>query len=108
MEQRRTIVRDVVQSAGESERCACRWLGFHRSALRYVSGRDDEPLRRRLRELAAEHARWGSPMLTWKLRQEGWRDNHKRIRRLYRLEALAVRKRLAVPRVPSIPVARPN
>lgn len=112
MEQRRTIVTDVVQTAGRSERCACRWLGFHRSAVRYVSNRDDEPLRRRLRELAAEHARWGSPMLIWKLRQEGWRDNHKRIRRLYRLEGLAVRrrrrKRVAVPRVPSIPADRPN
>lgn len=112
MEQRRTIVTDVVETAGRSERCACRWLGFHRSAVRYVSSRDDEPLRRRLRELAAEHARWGSPMLTWKLRQEGWRDNHKRIRRLYRLEGLAVRrrkrKRVAVPRVPSVPAERPN
>jgi putative transposase len=42
-------------------------------------------------------------MLIWKLRQEGVRDNHKRIRRLYRLEGLAVRrqrrKRVAVPRV---------
>lgn len=112
MEQRRTIVTDVVQTAGRSERCACRWLGFHRSAVRYVSTKNDEPLRRRLRELAAEYARWGSPMLTWKLRQEGWRDNHKRIRRLYRLEGLGVRrrrrKRVAVPRVPTVSATGPN
>lgn len=113
MEQRRAIVADVVRAAGRSERCSCRWLGFYRSAVRYVSNRpDDGPLRRRLRELAAEHSRWGSPMLTWKLRQEGWRDNHKRIRRLYRLEGLAVRrrrrKRVAVPRVPSVPAQQPN
>lgn len=112
MEQRRTVVTDVVQTAGRSERCACRWLGFHRSAVRYVSRRDDEPLRRRLRELAMEYPRWGSPLLTSKLRREGWRDNHKRIRRLYRLEGLAVRrrkrKRVAVPRVPMAPAERPN
>jgi putative transposase len=93
MEQRRTIVAEVERTAGRSERCVCRWLGTHRSAVRYVSRRaDDGPLRRRLRELAAEHARWGSPMLIRRLRREGWPDNHKRIRRLYRLEGLAVRR----------------
>ncbi len=113
MEQRRTIVGDVVRTAERSERRACRWLGFHRSAMRYVSRRRDErPLRRRLRELAVEHPRWGSPMLTWRLEQEGWPDNHKRIRRLYRSEGLAVRqrrrKRVAVPRVPAIAASVPN
>jgi hypothetical protein len=93
MEQRRTIVGCILSTAG-SERCACRWLGFHRSAVRYVPAhRDDIALRARLRELAEAHPRWGAPMLTWKLRQEGVVDNHKRIRRLYRLEGLAVRRR---------------
>ena len=104
MEQRRTIVAEIAPTAG-SQRTACRWLGVHRSAIRRpASRRDDGPLRRRLRELAAEKPRCGSPMLIWRLRQEGWPDNHKRIRRLYRLEGLAVRrrrkKRVAVPRVP--------
>ncbi|MHB2032552.1 MAG: DDE-type integrase/transposase/recombinase [Gemmatimonadaceae bacterium] len=65
-----------------------------------------------MRELAAEKPRWGSPMLIWRLRQEGWPDNHKRIRRLYRLEGLAVRrrrkKRVAVPRVPQPQAQAPN
>lgn len=113
MEQRRTIVADVERTAGRSERCACRWLGVHRSAVRYQTTRpDDAPLRRRLRELATQHARWGSPMLIWRLRREGWTDNHKRIRRLYRLEGLAVRrqrrKRVAVARVPAVAATRPN
>ncbi len=51
-------------------------------------------------------------MLTWRLRLEGWSDNHKRIRRLYRSEGLAVRrrrrKRVAVPRVPAIAANAPN
>lgn len=103
MEHRRTIV-EAVCSTARSERRACRWLGFHRSAVRYVpEHRDDAALRARLRELAEEHPRWGAPMLLWKLRQEGIRDNHKRVRRLYRLEGLAVRrrgrKRVAVARV---------
>jgi len=113
MEQRRTIVTSVEPTA-ESERRACRWLGFHRSAVRYRSHstRDDAGLRCRLRELAAEHPRWGSPLLIWRLRQEGITDNHKRIRRLYRMEGLAVRrqrrKRVAIPRVQLPPASAPN
>ena len=113
MEQRRTIVADVLTTAG-TERRACRWLGFHRSAVRYRTRRvrDDATLRQRLRDLATAHPRWGSPMLIWQLRQEGVRDNHKRIRRLYRLEGLAVRrrrrKRIAHPRVQLAAATRPN
>lgn len=113
MEQRRTIVAEVRQTVERSERCVCRWLGLHRSAVRYLSTRPDAgPLRRRLRELATQHPRWGSPMLIWRLRREGWTDNHKRIRRLYRLEGLAVRrqrrKRVAVARVPAVAAGWPN
>jgi len=105
MEQRRTIVASVELSAG-SERRACRWLGFHRTPIRYVPviRPGDSALRTRLRELAAEHPRWGFPMLFWRLRREGVKDNHKRVRRLYRAEGLAVRKRkkrkqVSMPRV---------
>ena len=95
MEHRRTIVGAILPTA-RSERRACRWLGFHRSAVRYVPDhRDDAALRSKLRELAEAHPRWGAPMLPWKLRQEGILDNHKRLRRLYRLEGLAVRRSCA-------------
>lgn len=45
MEQRRTIVTNVEPTAG-SERRACRWLGFHRTPVRYVrtTMRDDTAL----------------------------------------------------------------
>lgn len=113
MEQRRTIVQEVALTAG-SQRHACRWLGFHRSAVRYRSRRRDETaLRQRLRELATTYTRWGAPLLIWQLRdQEGWPDNHKRIRRLYRAEGLAVRRRgrkkLVRARVPLAPATIPN
>ena len=112
MEQRRTIVGGIVPTA-RSERRACRWLGFHRSAVRYVpEHRDDAALRSTLRDLAEKNPRWGAPMLTWKLRQEGIVDNHKRVRRLYRLEGLAVRrqrrKRTAVARVVVPGATQPN
>jgi len=82
--------------------------------MRYVPTvtRDDAALRRRLRELATANPGWGAPLLISRLRQEGVTDNHKRIRRLYRLEGLIMRrqrrKRVAVPRTPLPPTAAPN
>jgi len=118
MQQRRAIVTSTQSTAGSehriSERRACRWLGFHRTPIRYVpsTSRDDQALRTRLRELATANPSWGAPLLTDRLRQEGVTDNHKRIRRLYRLEGLLVkrqrRNRISVPRVPLPPTEHPN
>ena len=69
-------------------------------------------MRAKLRDLAAAYPRWGVPRLHWRLQREGLRVTYKRVERLYRLEGLAVhrreRKRLAVPRVPKLPVLAPN
>ena len=93
MAKRRVIVTEILPTAG-SERTACRWLGFHRSAVRYQRRtRDELALRERLRDLADKPPRWGCPMFTHVLRREGVRDNHKRIRRLYRSEGLAVARK---------------
>lgn len=112
--QRRTAVAYVQTSAGVSQRRACRWLAVSRSPVRYVAHprQDDAPLRTRLRELAEAHPRWGVPLLTWALRREGWRDNHKRVERVYREDGLAVRKRrrkkLQRARTPHTPADGPN
>ena len=80
-EQRRTVVTCVRETAGLSERCACRYLGVHRALCRYRSRRPpDTELRDRLKDLAVEHPRWGCPRLAWLLGREGRRDNYKRIR----------------------------
>jgi putative transposase len=47
----------------------------------------------RLRELAAARVRYGYRRLHVLLQREGWRVNHKRVYRLYRLEGLALRRR---------------
>lgn len=112
--ERRPVVQRVTAQFDVSERRACGALGFPRSVMRYAPQRPlrDAPLRARLRELAAEYARWGVPRLHWRLRRDGVRVNYKRVERLYRLEGLAVRrrhrKRLAVPRVPRPPALAPN
>ena len=78
-----------------SERRACGLVGLGRSVMRYRPRRrpDEEPLRRRLRELAAERPRFGYRRLHALLRREGCVVNHKRVARLYREEDLVVRRR---------------
>ena len=74
-----------------SERFACRVVGQHRSTQRHA-GKDadieEAKLRHRLREIAAEHIRWGRRMAHRILRREGWTVNHKRVHRLWREEGL--------------------
>lgn len=63
--------------------------------VRYVGRRpDDEALRGRLEELAAERRRFGFRRLTVLLRREGVTDNVKRILRAYREANLQVRRRV--------------
>lgn len=105
--QRRAVVADARAHHPLSERQACRYLGLPRTPIRYRPRRAPPvALVARLRELAAQKIRWGSPRLTWLLRREGWLVNHKRIERLLREERLLVpqrrgRKRAAVARVPA-------
>lgn len=73
-----------------------------------------EPLRRRLRELAAVRTSAGYQQLHTLLRREGWLVNHKRVYRLYREEGLGLarrkkrRRRSAAARVGDPAVTRPN
>jgi len=113
--QRREAVTWLTTTRHVSERRARRLAGISASSLRYASQRGvaDCPVRQRLRALAEQRPRWGSPRLHWLLAREGLVVNHKRTERLYREEHLAVarrrrRKRVSVPRiVPPAPV-RPN
>jgi putative transposase len=99
---------------GTSERRACQVLGCHRKTYRYRShAKDQTALRMRLRELAGVRVRYGSRRLHILLRREGWRVNHKRVYRLYRLEGLSVRHTVRRKRVsalrPLLPAAQaPN
>jgi putative transposase len=77
-----------------SERHAAKLVQLAISTLRYRSRKVfDEVLRRRLRELAGTHVRYGYRRLTVLLRREGWHVNAKRIYRLYREEELIVRSK---------------
>jgi len=74
-----------------SERFACRVVGQHRSTHRHrgkVVDLEGAKLRRRLREIAAKHIRWGRRMAYRLHRREGRLVDHKRLHRLWREEGL--------------------
>lgn len=111
-EQRRTVVEHAMESAGLSERKACRYTGFARSSQRYQPSKDDAALCERLRTLAILRPRWGYRRLYRLLRREGLHVNRKRVQRVYCEAGLHVRqrprKRVALDRVPKPEVALPN
>lgn len=84
----------VLKIFNTSERRACRLLRLSRSTRRYESIRPDDPkLRTRLKELAAIRRRFGYRQIHRLLKREGFKVNHKKVRRLYREEGLSLRTR---------------
>jgi putative transposase len=47
-------------------------------------GRNDLPVRQRIKEIAASRVRYGVVRIHALLKREGWPDNFKRVRRIYR------------------------
>jgi len=69
-------------------------VNLSRTAYSYRPHRDDDTiLRHRLRELAAQRRRFGSPRLHVLLKREGLVVNHKRTERIYMEEGLALRRK---------------
>ena len=74
---------------------ACRLAGLSQTGWYRPAQRDpQDALRRRIREIALVRPRFGAQRIHVMLRREGWAVNHKRVRRLYRLEGLQVRMRV--------------
>jgi putative transposase len=77
-----------------SIRRCCGLFKVPRSTFYYEGrARDDAKLAAALKEKAALYRRWGYRMLLELLRREGWKDNHKRVYRIYATEGLQVPQR---------------
>lgn len=78
-----------------SQRHVCQLTTIARSTLRYKPKQSDknELLKTRLRKLASQRKRFGSPRLYVMLRREGLKVNHKRVERIYQQEGLQIKKR---------------
>lgn len=79
-----------------SERRACRLCKQSRSTQRrkLIVRDDEEPLTRRIIELAMKYGRYGYRRITAMLQHEGWRVNHKRVERIWRSAGLKVPQKL--------------
>ena len=68
----------------------CEVLTLGRSTCRYESvAAEQAALRMRIRDLAASRVSYGYRRIHVLLRREGWKANHKRVYRLYRLGGTA-------------------
>jgi len=96
-----------------SQRRACRLVGVDPKTVRRERPPDNPEIRRRMREIAGERRRFGYRRIGLMLEREGITMNHKKLRRLYKEEGLAVkrrrgRKRATGTRAPLEVPTRPN
>ena len=82
----------VCEQLGVSQRRACQVITQPRPTQRYSQGRDldKDALVSRIVELATRYGRYGYRRVTALLKSEGWRVNHKRVERIWRIEGLKV------------------
>ena len=75
-----------------SERRVCEVVSLGRSTYRYKSkAAEQAALRMRIRDLARARVSYGYRRIHVLLQREGWKVNHKRVYRLYKLEGLLMR-----------------
>lgn len=96
-----------------SQRRACRLVGVDPKTVRREHLPDCPEIRQRMREIASERRRFGYRRIGLMLEREGIVMNHKKLRRLYGEEGLAVkrrrgRKRATGTRAPLDTPERPN
>jgi putative transposase len=73
---------------------ACVLVLLHRSMWYYQSqARDDQAIRKRMREIAMTRVRYGLNRIHVLLQREGWKDSRNRVYRLYKLEGLNLRSK---------------
>ena len=91
---KRETVGHICREYGISERRGCELAGIGRNSFRYQLKRaEDEPLMKRIRELAYRHIRFGYRRIWALLCRSGLKINQKKVYRLWRLMGLSVRKR---------------
>lgn len=85
----------MIEEKGISQRKACSWAGLSRNALKepVVVKEKDTDLRARIEDLSKRHKHWGVLKIHRRLVKQGHRVNHKRVRRLYRLLGLGLRRK---------------
>lgn len=92
--QKKVLAQYLIQQYKVSTRRSCHVMMMCHSVFYYKHHRrEDEPLRCRIREIAQTRIRYGHWRVYTLLRREGWKDNHKRVYRVYKEEALNLRSK---------------
>lgn len=93
--QRRALAEELIQNYRVGSTRACRTVLLAASVWYYKPNkrRSDAPLRKRVVEIAQTRVRYGMWRVYTLLRREGWKDNHKRVYRIYKEEGLNLRNK---------------
>lgn len=92
--QRRHLTSWLIEQYRVSARKVCRVIQLDRCSFYYQGKkRDDSLLVMRMRDIAKTRIRYGFWRIFTLLRREGFKDNHKRIYRLYKLDGLNLRSK---------------
>ena len=83
----------VIETYDISQRRACRLVSVDPKTVRREALPDNPDIRTRMREIAAVRRRFGYRRIGLMLEREGITMNHKKLRRLYKEEGLAVKRR---------------
>lgn len=84
---------DLINDYRVSVQRACKVVRLHRSVWYYKHHRrEDRPLSQRIKEIAATRVRYCVWRIYILLRREGFKDNHKRVHRIYKEEGLNLRR----------------
>ncbi len=92
--QLKQLATDLMQAYKVSIQKACSVVNLYRSCWYYEHHRrEDKPVRKRIKEIAATRVRYGYNRIHILLRREGWKDNRKRVHRIYKEEGLNLRNK---------------
>jgi len=92
--QKREIVDEATIERGFGISRACRIINLSRSSKKYLSIKDDLSLEKALREKATQFPREGFKKAYHRLRNQGHKDNHKRMHRVYKALGLGLRRKV--------------
>lgn len=86
------MVAHVCQELKVSQRRACQVIKQPRTTQRHSPHipEEEEQLIARIIELATQYGRYGYRRITAMLEQNGWKVNHKRVERIWKIEGLKV------------------
>ncbi len=91
--ERRSAALKAMADYDVSQRRACRLVGVDPKTVRRERVPDSPEIRTRMHEIATERRRFGYRRIGLMLEREGICMNHKKLRRLYKEEGLAVKRR---------------